>query len=96
MVPDSAKLYVPKWPRDLTIGPLKIGIVVAIGHWQTTSDFLQERERGKKRERERERDRERERALVEKGEKSDAICPKSDVGPRSSADVIEHDSEGLT
>ena len=42
-------------PRDLTIGPLKIGIVVAIGLWQTPSDFLQGRKRGKKRERERER-----------------------------------------
>ena len=25
-----------------------------------------------------------------------SLGPKSDVGPRSSADVIEHDSEGLT
>ena len=46
-------------PRDLSIGPLRIGTVVGIGLWQTTSDFFEGRKRGKKgRERKKERERE--------------------------------------
>ena len=58
-------------PRDLTIGPLKIGIVVAIGLWQTPSDFLQGRKRGKKK-----RERESERENGGEGRKVRCYLPK--------------------
>ena len=53
--------------------------------------------------RKKEREREKEKELWWRKEKSPMLSAKnpilsanSDVGPKSSADVIEHDSEGLT